>query len=356
MKKLIVFSCLTVLTSLTAQEKPQTLGSIPVLTRQAYGTPDSQLALLRDSVEVTRSGAYSPERLKDRLRVTGSSWQMDVLGDGSAAEFLDMAASGRSHAGGVDLAQSMSTATLESTARTFVERNLSRVIIMQPGERLVLAATSRRSEGGVAPDGGKAYSAVVANRAIFSREINGIPVTGAGSKVTITFLNDGSIESFRYDWPKYVSTGRVQRMAQPAEILRRLQRVAGVRTKRDLYQPVQAPSAIDSITRPIALGSNVQLQDLKCGYYDPGLMNRAADAPVQAGCYYHMLDTRGEGDLVTTAGYSGAVPAATAPERDTRWPEANVILKVKGEKVPKPKKAGSGKKIHLVPPRPTVSN
>jgi len=45
----------------------------------------------------------------------------------------------------------MSAATLESTSRAFIDRNLSRVIVLQPGERLVLVETSRRTEGGVAP-------------------------------------------------------------------------------------------------------------------------------------------------------------------------------------------------------------
>jgi len=45
-------------------------------------------------------------------------------------------------------------ATLESTSRAFIDRNLSRVIVLQPGERLVLVETSRRTEGGVAPGGG----------------------------------------------------------------------------------------------------------------------------------------------------------------------------------------------------------
>jgi len=338
---------------LTAQEKPQNLDSIPVLTRESYGTPESQLGLLQGSVDALRSGASSPEKLKGRLRVTGGSWRMDVFGDGSGAEFLDTAASARAHGLGADPARLMSVATLESTGRAYVERSLSRLIVLPPNERLVLATTARRSEGGMAPDGSNAYSAVVANRAVFSREINGIPVTGAGSKVTVTFLNDGTVESFRYDWPKYTVSQRVQRMAPPAEIMRRLQRVVGLRTQRDLSQPVETPPSIASITQPIRLGSYVVLQDLKCGYYDPGFMNRDAAAPVQAGCYYHVVETRGEGEFVTTAAYSGAVPAAIAPEPDARWPEACVILGTKVKEEPKGKAAGYGTKVQPVPPRPT---
>jgi hypothetical protein len=78
-------------------------------------------------------------------------------------------------------------------------------------------------------------------RVVLSREIGGIPVVGAGSKVTVTFLNDGSLVSFRYDWPVYTRTGRAQAMASPTEVLRRLQRVSGVRTKAEVDRALAAP-------------------------------------------------------------------------------------------------------------------
>ena len=139
----------------------------------------------------------------------------------------------------------MSNEALEASGRAFVERTLSRLIVLQQDERLVLAATSRRTEGGVAPGGERAYSAVVANRVVFSREIGGIPVVGAGSKVTVTFLNDGAVASFRYDWPMYTHTGRVQAMAAPIEVLHRLQRVSGVRTKTEADRALEAPPNLE---------------------------------------------------------------------------------------------------------------
>ena len=67
-------------------------------------------------------------------------------------------------------------------------------MLLAPGERLEPEAISARTEGGVAADGTGAYSAVVANRIVFTRVIDGLPVVGAGSKVTVTFLNDGSVQ------------------------------------------------------------------------------------------------------------------------------------------------------------------
>jgi hypothetical protein len=169
--------------------------------------------------------------------------------------------------------------------------------------------------------------------------------------VTVTFLNDGSVESFRYDWPVYTRTGRVQAMASPIEVLHRLQRVSGVRTKAEVDRALEALPYLESITGPIKLGPNVELQDMQCGYYDPGFALRDQAAPIQAGCYYHLLQSRGKGEYLTTAGYSGAVPAAASFEPDTRWPEVNVLRGVKTEE-PKGRKAGSSKNVQPVSPRP----
>jgi hypothetical protein len=343
-------AALTLSLVVQAQERPK-FASIPVLVRQQQAGPAATLALLRESIPAARSATSDPEELRDRVRISGSTWRLDVFGDGSGAEFADAAAFDRAHSTGVDPSRAMSNEALEASGRSFVERTLPRLIVLQQDERLVLAAASRRTEGGVAPGGERAYSAVVASRVVFSREIGGIPVVGAGSKVTVTFLNDGSVESFRYDWPVYRRTGRVQAMASPIEVLHRLQRVGGVRMKHELDRDLKAVPSLESISGHIKLGAAVELQDLKCGYYDPGFALRDRAAPIQAGCYYHLVETRGEGDYLTTAGYSGAVPAAASFEPDKSWPEANVLRGTKA-KEPTGRTAGSSKKIQPVSPRP----
>jgi len=334
-----------------SKEPGRAMDSIPVLRRQTTDTPEAKLSSLLAAISKKPSGEIAKEKRRDRIRATGDTWWLDVFGDGSGAEFLDRAVAGRAHQNGVDASKAMSAGALESAARAYIERTLSRVIILQPGERLVAVATSFRTEGGVARDGSSPYSAVVANRIVFSREIGGIPVVGAGSKVTITFLNDGSLESFRYDWPSYTRTGRVQHLAQPSNILRRLQRVAGVRTGGDVSGAIAMPLNIE-LVKSMRLGDKVQLQDLKCGYYDPGFMNRDVRAPVQAGCYYHVVHTGGDSQHITTAAYSGAVPAAQVPESDSRWPEAAVLRGVRMKGRPPARSAGPGTKIQPVPPRP----
>jgi hypothetical protein len=240
-------------------------------------------------------------------------------------------------------------ADLEVAGRAYIERHLSRVIEFQPGDRLVPEARFVRFEAGVATDGSSATMQVVANRIVFTREINGIPVVGAGSKVTITFLNDGSVESFRYDWPRYAKTARTQRLASPQEILRRVQQAVGGRSAA--YYGSRTPSSATSGGAMIDLGGNRQLERLDCGYYDPGFVNRDVNALVQGGCYYHVLQSQESNGFVTTAAYAGAVPAAKRPENDARWPEIALLRGRWPYGPPAPPSAGPATKVEPVSPR-----
>jgi hypothetical protein len=320
---------------------------LPVLARRSVRAPEATLSSLIASVTTADQSlsleTMSRESERGRLLVTGKSWRLAVFGDGSAAEFTNQGAASRAHGSGVDPSRAMSFAQLESAGRQFIVRALADTVTLGPAERLEPEATSARTEGSVAVDGTSAYSAVVANRVVFTRVIDGIPVVGAGSKVTITFLNDGSVESFRYDWPQYTPTGRVQAVADVADILERVRRVAGVRTDRAPTAMGDRPPALRG-PAPVDLGGNASLQRIACGYYDPGVGVREADAPVQAGCYYHVVHTRGEGQFITRAAYSGAVPAAQRFETDRSWPEAALLSAIDGAPPP-------GASERPVPPR-----
>lgn len=325
--------------------------SVPVFMRPPSVNPDGALDALAASMGSGREGKVSREKRDDRIRLSGASWHVDVFGDGSVAEFHDTGSAIRAHDLGAP--EAMSPNKLEAAGRAYIARNLSRVIVLNRGERLVPEAKAARVEGGVATDGTRGYSTVVANRVVFTREIDGIPVVGAGSKVTLTFLNDGSVESFRYDWPAYVRTGRTQGTVDRDEILRRLQQVVGVRTNQAPPGPVRLPRNISG-KQPLDLGGQMKLERLDCGYYDPGLMSRSANAPVQAACYYHVVHSEGSGNYVTTAAYSGAVPAARQAEPDGRWPEAVILRGGKPPALPEAPSAGSRTDVRPVPPRPKL--
>jgi hypothetical protein len=328
-------------------EKP-----LPLFRRRARTTAEGELSLLVAAVRESSGGRISTSSEAGRLRATSQSWQLDVFGDGSGAEFLNLSANRRAHSSGVRPSRAMSGERLEAAGRDYISRRLSKIVVLAPGERLVPVARSRRVESGVAADGSSLVQSVVANRIVFTREIAGVPVVGAGSKVTITFLNDGTVESLRYDWPSYERTGNVQPLAGVRDILLRVQRVSNVRiagAPAEAPAPQAAPEA--SIMRPVELGGGAQLERLDCGYYDPGFQSRDAKAPIQAGCYYHVIHRQGTGDYVTVAAYSGAVPAAKAALPDPRWPE-NVLLRGGGiRKIPAPPASGPATNVQAVPTR-----
>ena len=308
---------------------------LPVLTRRSARTPEttvsSLIASLTKADQPLSLQKMSRETEAGRILITGTDWKLAVFRDGSAAEFVNQVAANRAH--DLKAERALSLAQLEAAGRDFISRFLADAITLGSAERLEPEATSARTEGGVAVDGTSAYSAVVANRIVFTREIDGVPVVGAGSKVTITFLNDGSVELFRYDWPQYTPTGRVQATAGVPEILKRVQRVLGGRTDRDFVGTGDKPGAL-ARQAPVELGDKATLQRLACGYYDPGVMVREADAPVQPGCYYHVVHTRGEGEFITRAARSGAVPAAQRFEADRSWPEAALLAGIDGTPAP----------------------
>jgi hypothetical protein len=324
--------------------------SVSVLQRQPRNSSHAELALLTAALLGPSSADRSVLQLKDRLRVTGSTWQLDVIGDGTGAEFIDHAAESRAHALGVVPAKAPSANQLEAAGRDFIRQHLSKVIVLQAGERLVPEVAAARTETTIRRNGVLQSQEVVANRVVFTREINGIPVVGAGSKVTITFLNDASIESFRYDWPKYAPTRLVAALLPSAEILQRVQRIIGVRTNTSPTLKVRVPGLVTAATT-VALGASSLLERLACGYYDPGYLNRAAQAPVQAGCYYHVVQFAGTADAVTVAAYSGAVPAAARADADVQWPEAMLLCGLAAPAYA-PGSAKPGTTIQPVPPKP----
>jgi hypothetical protein len=257
-------------------------------------------------------------------RVSGADWTLAIQADGSLVEYRSLAVLRGAHGQGVPRASKMSASALESAARAFIASHLASLVVLQNGETLVPVTTAYRIEGGQnVKSGAITTDMVVANRIVLGRVINGVPVVGGGSTITMTFANNGEVESFRYDWPQYATTGTVQSSVSPGDILSRVQNAVSSKSK------VPVRTAVNGATvYPVDLVSGIQLQKLECGYYDPGVLVRDAKAPVQMGCFYHALSTSAgpsQGDVVN-AGIAGAVPAASAVEPDAKWQEAAAIL------------------------------
>jgi hypothetical protein len=273
------------------------------------------------------------------VRVANDHWSLDVAADGSAARFRDADVEARAHATGRDVSQRLSASALEEAGKAFIASRLASVIVLAPGEEVVPVSTDYRIDAGLDLTTGEATKAVVANRIVFGRTLQGVPVVGGGSTVVVTFANDGSVEGFQYDWPEY-GTANSQTVADHAEIVQRLQRVIGARSgaAAPAFRATSAAREDAFSSNPFRLAQDTSLQTLECGYYDPGAAARDTSAPVQAGCIYHAVFQDKQG---TRRGFAGAVPAGAAIEPDESWKET--LLLTNAAAVPAPNAPGNAR-------------
>lgn len=257
----------------------------------------------------------------DVLHLTGKQWSLDVTADGNGVEYQDAAAGARAHALGKPVTQKMSADELEQKGRAFIASKLSSQIVLGANEELVAVRADYRFEGGQDAKTGETSEAVVANRIVFGRTLNGVPVVGNGSKVIVTFINDGSLESFRYDWPQYKAVAS-QNLVDAGEILSRVQKVISARNGVAAPTSGVVVPASEGEAYPVALTPNTKLQALECGYYDAGSFTRSAAQSVQPGCTYHVVSQDSNG---MRAGYAGAVPAGAQFEPDAAWLETQIL-------------------------------
>ncbi len=263
---------------------------------------------------------YQSSNVAGKLSITGTQWSLVVAADGSAAEYQDLAVEAQAHSLGKPLSAVMPAAELEQKGRAFIASNLASEIVLGADEELVALRADYRTEGGQEFGSNAISQAVVANRIVFGRTLYGVPVVGNGSKVILTFTNDGSLESFHYDWPTYQVAAN-QTVVDAGEILSRVQKVVSARTgvatpKSGVVVPNKAGAAY-----PVELTPNAQLQALDCGYYDAGSRARQTQS-VQPGCTYLAVsqDTNG-----ARAGYAGAVPAGAQFAVDAAWAETRLL-------------------------------
>jgi hypothetical protein len=268
------------------------------------------------------ASAYQSIKVGAKLRITGTQWSLEVEGDGSAAEYQDLAVEEQAHSLGKPLSAEMPAAELEQRGRAFIASNLASEIVLGADEELVALRTDYRNEGGQDAATGEISRAVVANRIVFGRTLHGVPIVGNGSKVILTFTNDGSLESFRYDWPAY-QVAATQTVVDSGEILSRVQKVVSARN--GVAAPrygVLVPSRGHAAS-PVELTPNSQLQKLDCGYYDAGSRARQTQS-VQPGCTYLAVSQDANG---TRAGYAGAVSAGAQFALDAAWLETKILGK-----------------------------
>jgi hypothetical protein len=251
--------------------------------------------------------------------VSHGDWTLQILGDGTAARYRALEVSKRAHSLAKEESQRTASDALVREGRAFIESTLAAVIVLGPDEKLVPLGVDYRFEAGQNLKTLEVTRSVVANRIVFGRTIHDVPIVGGGSRVVLTFANDGSLESFQYDWPTY-RAANMQTAANLENLLERVKRVISHRSGSPMSTfPFTGTKSRG--TEGIELFKNTVLQKLNCGYYDPGYASRDASAPVQLGCVYHVV--RGfPGDRM---GFAGAIPGAVEIEPDLAWPEASIL-------------------------------
>lgn len=298
-----------------------TQSSLPVLdhagTRDAAQVSTALLAKMCPGHCLSKS-SRGP---RDSLRVSGDHWLLRVEADGTSAEYQDFAVEKHAHFSAKPVSEKMSASELEQKGRAFINSNLSSVIGLGPGEELVPVRTAYLIEGGQDIATSKITRLVAADRIVFGRTVNGVPIVGGGSTVVVTFTGDGALESFRYDWPKY-QAAKEQAVVEAAEILQRVQKVVSARG--GVAGPTSAATvpSDEGDAYPVVLTPNASLHVLECGYYDPGVAARHAGAPVQPGCVYHAVSQDSDG---MRSGFAGAVPGGVNFQVDEGWAETKIL-------------------------------
>lgn len=294
--------------------------SLPLLQRSGDADAKAVTASLIQNFCAAPCAVRNSRLAGTTLHTNGDHWTMQISHDGTAGQFQNSEVAARLHSLAKARSQKMTTPALEKAGRAFISAKLASVITLEPNDQLVPLSTAYRIEGGQDSRTHEMKESVVANRVVFGRTLNGVPVVGGGSTVAVTFANDGSVESFRYDWPKYRATTD-QNIVDNVEIFHRLQQALGARTSAPVMK-FSAARAGEASAYPVALSSDTTLQKLECGYFDPGFAARDAKAPVQTGCVYHVVSQEAHG---MRRGFAGAVPAGTQIQPDAAWTEAHIV-------------------------------
>ena len=281
------------------------VGQIPLLRRVAGPGRETVAGQVRDrfatgGTGVTTGGSFRLDTDEKRYALLGEGgWFLTVYRDGSRIRYSNETFLESRPELALPLEERLSQDVLETLGRNFIAGELQQFVKLGPGEELVPSFTEFLVHSGwsTEPGGPVEPETVLASTVVFSRSVAGIAIVGPGSKIAVTFANDGVPVAFDVDWAEYVPTGRVQEVLPVADILARSAALRG--------------GAGDS-----------QLERIECGYFDLGGRKRDAAAPLQAGCFLHVSTrTPTEGGHLT-AGFVEAVPAGATVEVDHSWPEA----------------------------------
>ena len=254
------------------------------------------------------------------VRALGGDWTVRVDRNGASAR------GSRNTKPALGMKTKLTADALERAGRSFIAGSLKSVIALSPNEQIVALATKYEIFGGQTKPGEPIEEHVIGNRIIFGRTIDGVPIVGGGSTITMTFSSDGTMQSFEYDWPTYTAdtpNASDAPIADQAELLNRVQRVGVVRTGKGTkasLSPIVANRGF-----PTSLAPNVDLTRFECGYFDPGPNQQTNMASISPGCTYEAVSTTTNPSGTLRYGIAGAVPALASFSADPAWPETMVL-------------------------------
>ena len=205
---------------------------------------------------------------KNRTTVMGDHWYLQAYGDGTSARYHNFKYIESNLDRGRPVSERMSERELERLGRKFIKENLSDYIQLGPNESLVPSFTEFQIASlSEAIEGAPVQERVHANTVVFTRTVDNVDVLGPGSKVAVTFANDGNTVAFSFDWPEYDHTDKSQKVLPLSEIKKRGLNLSTVN--------------LDS--------TDVQIKRFDCGYFDAG-RKHDPDAYIQSGCVYHTIE------------------------------------------------------------------
>jgi len=189
---------------------------------------------------------------------------------------------------------------LEQLGRRFIGDTLAPFVKVGKDETLTFLGVRYlyNGEASAAEAKSQERERVIANIAIFGREVAGVPVVGSGSKVAMWFDNARQPVGFDVDWPVYRISTRVQKALPQPELARR----------------------VAATTVPLEGAKGATVRRFECGYVDLGATRRAKQ--LQAGCSI-AFEGRGEGGEAWAR--TEYVPAGAQVLKEARWPLASAL-------------------------------
>lgn len=278
------------------------------------------------STALAQGGIDRIIRQDNRYNIGNKEWGISVRNNGTEASFRNYAYVEKNpHTKALG---KIPEKNLEVKARGFVMSSLVPFLPMGEGEGIELWSTQFEHELAGSDTGEVDEDVIVSSRAIFVRTIDGVPVIGAGSKVEVTFANDGAVVGFSFDWPRIERSNEKQEIVLPSQVLSRTASLIP-----------ETPSDIDVIRH-------------ECGYFDPGGRYRDSAAQLQAACFTRVIRTRhqnidGEEEVIRS-GISVATPIGEDVKYDEEIENSHPSLYGISQAIETSKKFGAPNKEVLV--------